>query len=284
MMGRTKAGLSTRDLIRVTISPEQEHDLAQRWVKFGDKSARDLLVRAQFQHVYATARRYKHHTSATLNELIAEGNFGLVKALSKFDPDRGTRFATYAVYWIRSYISQYLVRSRSLVSSGTQSKALARVRRTRDAIIRAGGETDDVNEQVAARLAVTPEKLHSFLERMEAHDVPWDATTEGATRAPLSGRDSLSYDAEERLIAAETGERLSKAVALVVSNLDRRERYIVQQRLMAAREEALSLAEIGRRFGVSRERARQLELRALRKVRAGLACLSQDAFVERPAA
>jgi RNA polymerase sigma-32 factor len=122
---------------------------------------------------------------------------------------------------------------------------------------------------------------------MDVHDVPWDAATDDTPNGPISGIvPSPVASAEERLVAAETGERLSKAVAQVVSKLDVRERYIVEQRLMAPRDEALSLAEIGRRFGVSRERARQLEFRALRKVKVGLDRLSigADSGTERDAA
>src|SRR5882724_8413266 len=211
MARKTDAGRSAApSFTKGTFSREQEYELVRRWSKHGDTSARDLLVRAQSQHVVAIARRYKRYTSATLNELVAEGNFGLVRALSKFDPERGTRFATYAVYWIRAYISQHLVRSRSLVSSGIQSKALSRIRRTREQIVRACGESGNVNDQVAERLALAPEKLHSLLERMGAHDVPWDATTEDAASGALAGLvDSPWVSAEERLIAAETGDRLA---------------------------------------------------------------------------
>jgi RNA polymerase sigma-32 factor len=269
------------------ISRDQEHELAERWTRHGDTSARDLLVRTQLRSVVTIARRYRRASGVTLNELIAEGNFGLVKAVSKFDPERGTRFATYAVYWIRAYISQYLVHSRSLVITGVQSKALSKIRRTRQAIVGANGEDRNVNDQIAERLGLAPQKLHSLLERMDVHDVPWDATTDdtmsGAASAIIP---SPEASAEERLMAAETGKRLSKAVSHVVSKLDARERYIVEQRLMASQDEALSLAEIGRRFGISRERARQLEFRALRKVKVGLDRLSigADSSADRDAA
>jgi RNA polymerase sigma-32 factor len=278
MARRTETGRSSCLTVacrQAAISREQEHELAHRWTKHGDTSARDLLVRTQLRNVVTIARRYRRASSATLNELIAEGNFGLVKAISKFDPERGTRFASYAVYWIRSYISQYLVHSRSLVTTGVQSKALSRIRRTRQQIIGANGEDDNVNDQIAERLGLAPKRLHSLLERMDVHDVPWDATTDDVTNGTVS-RIVYSPDAsaEERLSAAEAGQQLSTAVSHVVSRLDMRERYIVEQRLMASQDEALSLAEIGRRFGISRERARQLEVRAVRKVKAGLDGLS----------
>jgi RNA polymerase sigma-32 factor len=254
------------------ISREREQELANRWRELGDTAARDLLVRAQLRHVVAIARRYRRYSGVTLEELIAEGNFGLVKALAKFDPDRGTRFVTYAVYWIRAYISQYLVRTKSLVTAGVQSKALSKIRRAREEIARAKGDGGNVNEQISERLGMSPRKLHSLLERMDVRDVPWDPTIEDLPGGSLSeSTESHWASAEEAMISTQTGKRLSKALSLVVSKLDERERYIVQRRLMAYREEELTLADIGRHFGVSRERARQLEARAMRKVKVGLA-------------
>jgi RNA polymerase sigma-32 factor len=259
------------------ISREREQELARRWRELGDTSARDLLVRAQLRHVVAIARRYRRSSGVTLEELVAEGNFGLVKALAKFDPDRGTRFVTYAVYWIRAYISQYLVRTKSLVAAGAQSKILSKVRRAREEIVKATGESVSLNEQISDRLAMSPAKLHSFLERMDVRDVPWDPTVEDMPSGRISEEAESSWaSAEERIVSAETGNRLFTVVSLVVSKLDERERYIVQRRLMACREEELTLADIGRHFGVSRERARQLEARAMRKVKVGLARCSRD--------
>jgi len=251
---------------------EQEHELARRWCQHGDISARELLARAQLRHVVAIAGRYRRYGSASVEELIAEGNFGLVKALEKFDPERGTRFVTYAVYWIRAYISQYLLRSRSIVSSGVQSKMLLKVRRARDQILQTNGEQADLNEQIAARLALSPCELPGLLQRLEVRDVPWDAAIDDAPEASLTAANEPHWvNGEETLVTAERSARLSSAVALVVATLDERERFIVQRRLMAPRGDELTLADIGRHFGFSRERARQLEARAMRKVRMGLA-------------
>lgn len=251
---------------------EQEHELAKRWCQHGDILARELLARAQLRHVVAIAGRYRRYGTASVEELIAEGNFGLVKALEKFDPDRGTRFVTYAVYWIRAYISQYLLRSRSIVSSGVQSKVLLKVRRARDEILQAHGERADLNDQIATRLALTPSELCGLLQRLDMRDVPWDHATEDAPGASTTGANEPHWvNGEENLVTAERSARLSSAVSFVVATLDDRERFIVQRRLMAPRGDELTLAEIGRHFGFSRERARQLEARAMRKVKTGLA-------------
>ena len=252
------------------LSREREHELAVRWRENGDPSARDELVRCNLRHVVAVARRFRRQTAVALDELIAEGNFGLLLALSKFDPDQGTRLITYAVYWIRAYITQHLIRSRSLVSSGVQSKLLAKVRRERAKAL-ARGEGAMIDDRLAERLQLSPERLRSLVERLEVRDVPWDIHSEdeasGAFSEALASR---SPSAEERALAAEADQRLSAAVLLALSTLDAREQYVIERRVMAHRGDELSLAAIGRDLRFSRERARQIEVRALRKLRVAL--------------
>ncbi len=251
------------------LSREREQELAKRWRELADPAARDELVHSQLRHVVAIARRYRRDTGTTLDELIAEGNFGLLQALNRFDSERGTRFVTYAVYWIRAYISQYLIRSRSLVATGVQSKLLSKIRRERAKAAMLSGEEASADQSIAAELALSPDKLRSLIERLDVRDLPWDATTEDA----LSGRFLEAHEspsAEETSLSEEARQYLSVAISSALSHLDERERYVVKRRLMAHHEEQLSLAELGRRFRVSRERARQIEARALRKLKAAL--------------
>jgi RNA polymerase sigma-32 factor len=254
------------------LSREQEHELALRWQAHGDASARDLLIRSQLRNVVTIARRHRHEACATVDELIAEGNFGLIQALAKFDPSQGTRFVTYAVYWIRASISQYLTRSRSLVASGVQSKLLAKLRKERARIAAAPSNGADADALCAARLAISPERMRSLVERLELRDMSWDTASEDSRSGRLREViESLSLNPEDVILRAETKSQISLAVSQALPTLDPRERYVVERRLMAHREEQLSLAEIGRHFRVSRERARQIEARALRKLRAVLA-------------
>ena len=251
------------------LSRERERELAQRWHEHADTAARDELVHSQLRHVVAIARRYRRDTGVTLEELIAEGNFGLLQALNKFDSERGTRFVTYAVYWIRAYISQYLIRSRSLVGSGVQSKLLSKIRRERAKAAMFSGEEASADEWIAAELALSPDKLRSLIERLDVRDLPWDTNTEDA----LSGRFLEAHEspsAEEASLSKEARQHLSVAISGALATLDERERYVVKRRLMAHRDEQLSLADLGRRFCVSRERARQIEARALRKLKLAL--------------
>ena len=276
-MTRTKDSGSTNYFALVrqcpTLSREREHELALRWREHRDAVARDLLIRSQLRSVVAIARRfYRRNGCATLDELIAEGNFGLVQALAKFDPNHGTRFVTYAVYWIRAYISQYLTRLRSVVASGVQSKLLAKIRREHARVAVASSNGGDADELVAARLAVSPERVRSLVERLELRDMPWDSETEDSRGSRLTEVvKSLALNPEDAALRAETKGQIAFALCHAFGVLDARERYVIECRLMAHREEELSLAEIGRRFRVSRERARQIEARAVRKLRVALA-------------
>jgi RNA polymerase sigma-32 factor len=249
------------------LSREREHELAVRWRDERDLAARDELVGCNLRHVTAVASQFRRQTVASFDELVAEGNIGLFHALDKFDPDQGTRFITYAVYWIRAYMSQHVVRSRSLVSTGVQSKLLSRVRRERNKAL-ARGEGEAVDSRLAQELELSPERLRSLVERLDVRDVPWDVHSEDSLSGGLSAALGLpTFSAEEKALAAEAESRLSAAVSHAMATLDVRERYVVERRLMAHKGEQLSLAEIGRNFSVSRERARQIEMRALRKLK-----------------
>jgi RNA polymerase sigma-32 factor len=268
-MKRMSESSSAGYLAVVRLSPklsrEREHELALRWRGHGETFARDELVRSQLRHVVAIARRYRPRTCATLEELIAEGNFGLLQALEKFDPDRGTRFVTYAVYWIRAYIFQYLVRSRSLVATGVQSKLLAKIRRERAREACMSGEPANADAKIADDFALSPDRLRALVQRLDVRDVSWDAAPDDASGAPLTEvLESPSQNAEESALSKEAEKHRSIAISAALMVLDVRERYIVERRLMAHPEDQLPLAEIGRRFSVSRERVRQIEARAIR--------------------
>jgi RNA polymerase sigma-32 factor len=280
-MTRTKhSGSEYLALVRhsPTLSREREHELALRWREHGDESARDILIRSQLRNVVAIARRYRRVGSATLDELVAEGNFGLVQVLAKFDPDQGTRLVTYAVYWIRAYIRQYLTRTRSIVASGVQSKLLAKIRAERARLAATPIDGANIDELVAARLALPRERMQSLVERLELRDISWDTEPEDSHGGRLlEATESVSLSPEDAVLRDETKSQLSFAVSQALPTLDARERYIVERRLMVHGEEQLSLAEIGRRFRVSRERTRQIEARAMRKLRAALARFGANA-------
>jgi len=255
---------------RWVVSREHERELAQKWHVHRDTAARDQLVRSQLHHVIAIARTYRRSGRASLEELIAEGNFGLVRALDKFDPERGTRLVTYAAYWIRAYISRYLVRARSVVTAGLHPKMVAQVCRKRAEILSAQGEVPTLNEQVASELGLSEARLESILERADARDQSWDATPQESLAGMSATPDLQCPDQEQTILQAEMRAHVFVSLWQLVAALDDRERYIVERRTMAHREEQLTLDEIGCHFGFSRERARQLEARALGKIKHGL--------------
>jgi RNA polymerase sigma-32 factor len=232
------------------------------------------LLRAHLRYVVAIALKYQRY-GLPLADLIAEGNFGVVHALGKFEPERGNRFVTYAAYWIRAYVLNYIIRSWSLVGVGSgalRSKMFFKLRRERVRILNLVGEGDAADELLANRLELPKEQVVSMLRRLEARDVSLDAKLYDDSRATLIDTLVAPGDSQEDHVAStERSQAIGGVVKEALGRLDTRERYIVEHRLMAEVEDELSLAEIGRRLGVSRERARQLEARAKRKLRAHFA-------------
>ena len=260
------------------LSREAEVELAQKWRNTGNQTARDKLVRAHLRYVVAIALKYRRY-GLPLADLIAEGNFGLVHALSKFEPERGNRFVTYAAYWIRAYILNYIIRSWSLVGVGSgalRSKMFFKLRRERVRIANQVGEGEHADQLLAEKLNLPVEKLSTMLRRLEARDVSIDQRLFDDSAATLGDTlTSKDRDQEELAAANETQGYVKDAVKSAIAGLDKRERYIVENRLMADAEDELSLAEIGRRLGVSRERARQLEARAKRKLKSRITEISR---------
>ena len=260
------------------LSREDELVLTTRWLEEKDEAAREQLVRAHLRYVVAIALKYRRY-GLPLGELVAEGNFGVVHALQKFDSSRGTRFVTYAAYWVRAYILNHIIRSWSLVGVGSgalRSKMFFKLRRERVRITNLVGEGEHADELLAKALDVPTAKVTSMVRRLEARDISLDAKVFEDSSTTLG--DTLpngEINQEEGLVGSEVGGHVRDAVRTALTGLDQRERYIVENRLMADNEDEMSLAEIGRRLGVSRERARQLEARAKRKLRTRITELSR---------
>jgi RNA polymerase sigma-32 factor len=261
------------------LSREEEDDLLERWYSHSDIRARDELVNTQLRYVVAIALKYKRY-GVPVSELVAEGNFGVVHALKKFEPARGNRFVTYAAYWIRAYILNYIIRSWSLVGVGSgalRSKMFFKLRRERIRVTNLLGEGEEADDALAERLSIPKEKLGGMLRRLEARDVSLDTPLFDDSGATLiDAIANTSANQEDKLIESRRGVRVQSLVRDAVKDLDKRERYIVENRMMADAEDEMSLAEIGRRLGVSRERARQLEARAKRKLEARITQLSAE--------
>lgn len=255
-----------------TLSRDDEHALALRVRDHGDEAAMEALIRANLKYVVAIAVTYRRY-DLRLADLVAEGNMGLVTAVKKFDPDKGTRFVTYASYWIRALILNAVIKNWSLVGGGAgalRSKLFFRLRRERARMSNLVQAREEALDALAEQLGMSSERLEAMLQRLEGRDVSLDVPVFDDGQA--TGLDLLEdpMAPQDDVVAARAQEQfLGQRVRDAMEHLDARERYIVEQRMMA--DEELSLAEIGRRLGVSRERARQLETRATKKLRKRLA-------------
>lgn len=255
---------------RPALEREEELRLARRWKDDGDRAARDLLARAHVHTVVAIAFKYRRY-GIELSELIAEGNIGLLHAISKFEPERGNRLVTYATHWIRAYILECVLRSWSIVGGGygaLRTKVFFKLRRERARIANLVDNAEEAERLLAERMETSPERVRRMLQQVELRDTSLDGSFPGdPTSRLIDAVPSDEQSQEELVLGAEATRQARSTIQSALGSLDERERFVLERHLMADPEEELSLAEIGRRLGVSRERARQLEARARRKVR-----------------
>lgn len=249
------------------LSREDEHALAVR-VLDGDQEAADKLVEANLRYVVAIALQYRRY-GVKLGDLIAEGSVGLVTAVRKFDPERGTRFVTYAGYWIRAFVLEAVVRSSTMIGAGSgpfRSKLFFRLRRERARLSNLIADPDELIEKLASEFDTTPQKMTELLRRLDQREISLDAPAYHDSDSTLvemlpgsEERQDVVIERERRRSGIQT--RLEDALDV----LDDRERLIVEKRILS--DDSASLASLGRELGVSRERARQLEVRAKKKLR-----------------
>lgn len=256
-----------------TLTREEELALARAWQK-GDNDAGRQLLTANLRNVIPIALRYRRY-GVPVGDLIAEGNAAMVRALARYEPERELRFATYANYWIRAEMLAHVLAHRSLVGGGRgqlRPKYFFRLRREYAQLTARLGEAE-AKVALAAQWKLGSDELAVILERLERPDASLDAPLRNA--AGNLG-DALSDDAasqEDQLERKRVNRQLSAAVKSASAELDARERFILEHRLLADPEVEYSLVHIGREFGVSRERARQLEWRVKEKIKRHLAPL-----------
>jgi RNA polymerase sigma-32 factor len=257
------------------LTVQQEQTLARSF-RSGDLSAGHRLVTSNLRFVMKVAYEYRSY-GIKMSDLIQEGNIGLMKAVQKFDPDKGIRLISYAVWWIRAYIQNYILKNWSLVKLGTTQAqrrlffSLARTRRELEKLGSGDGAIVDA-EEIARKLNVKASEVREMEQRMGGRDLSLDAPVgeEGdATHLDFVESESASQvdEVADRQQAQITRER----IRLALQRLDPRERFIIENRVMGDAE--MTLSELGEHFGFSRERARQLEIRAKDKLKAELASL-----------
>jgi len=248
------------------LSAEQEYDLAVRHMQDGDMDAAHRLVCANLRFVVKVANEYRGY-GLRLLDLVQEGNVGLMMAVKKFDPSLGTRLITYAVWWIRAYIQNYIMRSWSLVKIGTtqmQKKLFFKLAQTRNALLNQTGSEDI--EDIARELDVNQEIVVEMSQRMGRRDASLDVElTEGEGYTLLHTLPDKADNQETFLLANEERRLNTERTQAALSMLNPRERNIITQRILA--DPPSTLQDIAEQYGVSRERIRQIEQNALQKLR-----------------
>jgi RNA polymerase sigma-32 factor len=251
------------------LEPQNEYMLAKRWREHGDRDAAHKLVTSHLRLVAKIAMGYRGY-GLPISEVISEGNVGLMQAVKRFEPEKGFRLATYAMWWIKAAIQEYILRSWSLVKMGTtanQKKLFFNLRKAKSKIsaLEEGDLRPDQVKIIAKRLGVTEQDVVDMNRRLGG-DV--------SLNAPIredgdSGEwqdwlvDDVS-DQETRLAESEESDNRRKALGDALSVLNDRERRIFEARRLA--DDPITLEDLAAEFGVSRERVRQIEVRAFEKV------------------
>ncbi|WP_353218132.1 RNA polymerase sigma factor RpoH, partial [Sandarakinorhabdus sp.] len=252
------------------LTPENEYMLARRWQEHQDAAAATGLVTSHLRLVARIAMGYRGY-GLPVNELIAEGNIGLMQGVRKFDPERGFRLATYAMWWIKAAIQEYILRSWSLVKIGTtaaQKKLFFNLRRLKGKI----GAVEDGDlkpadlETIATTLGVAKDEVVSMNRRM---GFGGDASLNSPLREEGEGewQDWLADDgplADELLADSQERNQRHGLLVAAMSGLNERERDILTQRRLI--DEPETLEQLSQRYGISRERVRQIEVRAFEKL------------------
>jgi RNA polymerase sigma-32 factor len=266
------------------LTVEEEQRLARAFIK-GDMQAGHRLVTSNLRFVVKVAYEYRSY-GIKMSDLIQEGNIGLMKAVQKFDPDKGIRLISYAVWWIRAYIQNYILKSWSLVKLGTtqaQRKLFFSLARTRRELEKFGGDSTVGNvDEIAKRLRVKPAEVREMEQRMGGRDLSLDAPMgEDGGNSHVDFVVSAAAPQDDEFADKEEAGLINARVRTALGRLDPRERFIIEQRVM--NERPMTLKELGEHFGFSRERARQLEIRAKDKLKSELAALMVEVDPEQAA-
>ncbi len=251
------------------LEPEEEFMLAKAWTEQGDTEAAHRLVTSHLRLVAKIAMGYRGY-GLPVGELIAEGNVGMMQAVKRFDPDKGFRLATYAMWWIRAAIQEYILRSWSLVKMGTtaaQKKLFFNLRKVKGRLqaIEEGDLHPDTVTKIADQLDVSEEEVVNMNRRLAAPDhslnAPMRADSEG------EWMDWLVDDQEDQeTVLGENQELAARREMLgdAMEGLNDRERHILTERRL--KDEPQTLEELSQHYGISRERVRQIEVRAFEKL------------------
>jgi RNA polymerase sigma-32 factor len=261
------------------LEPEEEFILAKRWQEQGDTEAAHRLVTSHLRLVAKIAMGYRGY-GLPLNEIISEGNVGLMQAVKRFDPDRGFRLATYAMWWIRAAIQEYILHSWSLVKMGTtaaQKKLFFNLRKLKGQMqaIDEGDLAPETVQAIAERLDVTETEVIEMNRRLEGGDRSLNVPLR--VDSDTDWQDWLVDEAasqETTLADADEFDHRMSLLHRAMSVLNERERHILTERRL--KDEPTTLEELSGEYGISRERVRQIEVRAFAKLQRAIKALEAE--------
>jgi RNA polymerase sigma-32 factor len=261
------------------LEKDQEFMLAKSWQEHEDTSAAHQLVTSHLRLVAKIAMGYRGY-GLPVAEVISEGNIGLMQAVKKFDPDKGFRLATYAMWWIRASIQEYILRSWSLVKMGTtaaQKKLFFNLRRMKSQMqaMDDGDLRPDQVEEIASKLGVTHDEVMSMNGRLSGPDASLNAPMRDDGEAEW--QDWIADDAESIESEVAEHDEFDTRMTLLqeaMGDLNDREQHIIQERRLS--EEPKTLEELAEVYGVSRERIRQIEVRAFEKLQSAMKRLAVE--------
>src|SRR5262252_7617468 len=251
------------------LDPQEEYMLAKRWREHEDREAAHKLVTSHLRLVAKIAMGYRGY-GLPINEVIAEGNIGLMQAVKRFEPERGFRLATYAMWWIRAAIQEYILRSWSLVKMGTtaaQKKLFFNLRRVKGQIeaLEEGDLRPEQVDTIAHRLGVPKDEVINMNRRLSSPDSSLNAPM--GTESESEWQDWLADDAldqETKLAESEELEERRTLLSTALEELTPRERDILEARRL--KDEPMTLEDLSVKYDISRERVRQIEVRAFEKL------------------
>jgi len=254
------------------LSHEEEFELAMQWRDKGDRKAIDRLLASHLRLVAKVAAGYRGY-GMPLSDLIAEGNIGMMHAIKNYDPQRGFRFSTYAIWWIKANIQEYVLRSWSLVKIGTtaaQKRLFFKLRQTRKSGPADSGDFElspEMLTHIATKLEVSEEEVRQMNQRLSGVDHSLNVTMKADGQGEVEWIDWLADDRENQEVALMQRDEITKRMDLLnqaMESLNERERNIIVDRRLT--DPPQTLAELSEKYTISRERVRQIEVSAFEKL------------------
>ena len=251
------------------LSREEEYELAVKYRDEGDLDAAKKLVSANLRFVVKVANEYKNY-GVNMMDVIQEGNIGLMNAVKGFDPTKGYRLISYAVWWIRAYIQNYLMKSWSLVKVGTnqaQRKLFYKLRSAKNSLEK---DSEFISEEdysrIAEELGVRNKDVIEMDQRMSRKDFSLDTkVSENQDNTYISLLEDQKFNQEDLLAKSQLENSIKDSIGPILESLKEREKYIIENRILT--DTPMTLDEIGKKYNISRERVRQIENSALKKIK-----------------